>query len=184
MERLIKCKFQDNLEFLQMMKKLWDQYYPGGAYDAVSRRKGEATPKGSVAKLNASSASLRKAPSAATRSTSSGMNAASRSTSGLNTTRAAVSKSASKQKSDLDAEYQVMIEDLSAQTNELKATLDQVEKEREFYFNKLREIEVFVNNAMEQDVSDAAKLVKDIQEIMYKTEDGFEVPNPEAVESF
>ncbi len=22
-ERLIKCKFQDNLEFLQMMKKLW-----------------------------------------------------------------------------------------------------------------------------------------------------------------
>lgn len=31
-ERLIKCKFQDNLEFLQWIKKFWDQYYPGGEY--------------------------------------------------------------------------------------------------------------------------------------------------------
>lgn len=37
-ERLVKCKFQDNLEFLQWMKKYWDTYYPGGHYDAVARR--------------------------------------------------------------------------------------------------------------------------------------------------
>ncbi len=176
-ERLIKCKMQDNLEFLQMIKKYWDQYYPGGNYDAVARRKGVAespagSKMGSTARLTGSSASLKKAPAA-------------RSTSSL-APRAAVTKSASKQKTDLDVEYQVMIEDLSHQTTELKASLDQVEKEREFYFNKLREIEVFVNNATEGvDLSvDAAKLVKDIQDIMYKTEDGFEVPNPEAVESF
>jgi len=37
-ERLVKCRFQDNLEFLQWMKKYWDTYYNGEEYDAVSRR--------------------------------------------------------------------------------------------------------------------------------------------------
>lgn len=26
---LVKCKMQDNLEFLQWTKKYWDQYFPG-----------------------------------------------------------------------------------------------------------------------------------------------------------
>lgn len=38
-EALIKCKMQDNLEFLQWTKRFWDQYFPGGEYDAISRRK-------------------------------------------------------------------------------------------------------------------------------------------------
>ncbi|KAG5463090.1 MAG: calponin homology domain-containing protein [Olpidium bornovanus] len=42
-ERLIQCKFQDNLEFLQWIKKYWDTYYQGGAYDAVARRKSKHT---------------------------------------------------------------------------------------------------------------------------------------------
>jgi len=37
-ERLVKCRFQDNLEFLQWMKKYWDTYYSGEEYDAISRR--------------------------------------------------------------------------------------------------------------------------------------------------
>lgn len=41
-ERLVKCKFQDNLEFLQWVKKYWDSYFPGVAYDAAGRRKGGA----------------------------------------------------------------------------------------------------------------------------------------------
>jgi RP/EB family microtubule-associated protein len=39
-ERLVKCRFQDNLEFLQWVKKYWDTYFPGGNYDALTRRKG------------------------------------------------------------------------------------------------------------------------------------------------
>lgn len=38
----MKCKFQDNLEFMQWVKRYWDQNFPGGAYDAVHRRKGGA----------------------------------------------------------------------------------------------------------------------------------------------
>lgn len=40
-ERLVKCKFQDNLEFLQWFKKYWEANFPGHEYDPVARRKGQ-----------------------------------------------------------------------------------------------------------------------------------------------
>src|SRR5271156_5520624 len=43
-EKLIKCKMQDNLEFLQWTKRFWDQYFPGGEYDAIARRKASGAP--------------------------------------------------------------------------------------------------------------------------------------------
>jgi RP/EB family microtubule-associated protein len=39
-DRLVRCKMQDNLEFLQWLKKYWDLHYPGGEYDAIGRRRG------------------------------------------------------------------------------------------------------------------------------------------------
>jgi len=46
----MKCRFQDNLEFLQWMKKFWDTYYSGNAYDAVARR--NASAKKGTKKMN------------------------------------------------------------------------------------------------------------------------------------
>ncbi|KAJ5024004.1 calponin homology domain-containing protein [Bipolaris maydis] len=40
-ESLVKCKMQDNLEFLQFVKQYWDQHFPGHDYDPVARRKGQ-----------------------------------------------------------------------------------------------------------------------------------------------
>eukprot|EP01118_Nematostelium_gracile_P019724 TRINITY_DN925_c0_g1_i1.p1 TRINITY_DN925_c0_g1~~TRINITY_DN925_c0_g1_i1.p1 ORF type:complete len:175 (+),score=44.40 TRINITY_DN925_c0_g1_i1:1-525(+) len=37
---LTKGKFQDNLEFLQWMKRFFDMHYGGDPYDAAGRRKG------------------------------------------------------------------------------------------------------------------------------------------------
>lgn len=59
-EKLVKCKmqyvptlidhsiihltsFRDNLEFLQWIKRFWDQNFQGSQYDAVGRRRGAAT---------------------------------------------------------------------------------------------------------------------------------------------
>lgn len=42
MDKLIKCKMQDNLEFLQWLKKYWDAHFPGGEYDPVARRNGQS----------------------------------------------------------------------------------------------------------------------------------------------
>ena len=36
-DRLVKCKMQDNLEFLQWMKKFWDTNARGDGYDAAAR---------------------------------------------------------------------------------------------------------------------------------------------------
>ncbi|KAJ4169856.1 microtubule integrity protein mal3 [Fusarium falciforme] len=41
---LVKCKMQDNLEFLQWTKRFWDLNFPDHEYDAVARRKGGAMP--------------------------------------------------------------------------------------------------------------------------------------------
>lgn len=40
-DKLIKAKYQDNLEFLQWMKRYYDINYGGEPYDAVGRRKGQ-----------------------------------------------------------------------------------------------------------------------------------------------
>lgn len=40
-DKLIKAKYQDNLEFLQWMKRFFDIKYNGADYDPVNRRKGQ-----------------------------------------------------------------------------------------------------------------------------------------------
>lgn len=63
---------------------------------------------------------------------------------------------------------------LARQLADLKATVDTLEKERDFYFGKLREIEII----MQQHEADAAvsEVRSKVQKILYSTEEGFEVP--------
>lgn len=71
-----------------------------------------------------------------------------------------------------------VINDLNSQITELKVTVDGLEKERDFYFGKLREIEILVQEQLEltdQD-NDDTNCIRDIQAILYRTEEGFEVP--------
>ena len=72
-----------------------------------------------------------------------------------------------------------MIIELNKQLAELKVTVDGLEKERDFYFGKLRDIEILVQEqlddleakgqAMNGDAPDAPVL-KDIQAVLYSTE--------------
>ncbi|CAJ0883869.1 2835_t:CDS:2, partial [Entrophospora sp. SA101] len=159
-ERLVKCKFQDNLEFLQWVKKYWDTYYPGGSYDAVARRgPGTGGPIKTVAG-GGSSRTMPKKP-AASSSTSAGRSMGG---GGL-----------------IDiVQSSPMLNDLNKQVSELKGAVDGLEKERDFYFGKLRDIEILVQQQI--DVEPDNQLMKDIQAILYSTEDGFEVP-PEGAQT-
>jgi RP/EB family microtubule-associated protein len=150
-ERLIKCKFQDNLEFLQWVKKYWDTYYPGGPYDALARRSGSGA---GVIKSVSGGGATKSMPKRTTAASTVGRMA----TTGLHDT----SQSAS-----------MMIE-LNKQVDELKVTVDGLEKERDFYFGKLRDIEILVQQQIE--VEPDNQLLKEIQAILYSTEEGFEVP--------
>jgi RP/EB family microtubule-associated protein len=69
---------------------------------------------------------------------------------------------------------------LKQENEQLKEAIAGLEKERDFYFSKLRDIELLVQTAIEQDPKieeDANGLVKQIQNILYSTEEGFEIPD-------
>lgn len=149
-EQLVKCKMQDNLEFLQWTKKYWDQYYPGGDYDAVGRRKGQGA-----------------APLPPTGSrTSTGAGAARRPVGGA----AAAPRASSRQAGGPATAA------LQQKNAELVETVQGLERERDFYFSKLRDIELLIQQAMEADPSleeDEGSLLKQIQTILYSTEVSF-----------
>ncbi|RUS18670.1 calponin homology domain-containing protein [Endogone sp. FLAS-F59071] len=172
-ERLMKCKFQDNLEFLQWVKKYWDQYYQGGAYDAQSRRKGGHGASLSTGPARSSGAGRTMAKKAPAGGISSGVRTTTRSTAGSSGRLS----SSSGNSAALDQHSAAVIIDLNKQITEFKVTVDGLEKERDFYFGKLRDIEILVQQQLEaMDGAEDIPVLKEIQTILYSTEDGFEVP--------
>lgn len=144
-QSLIKCRMQDNLEFLQWIKRHWDQYYPGGEYDAVARRKGSGAP-----------------PPAAG-------GARSGTSSATGTRRGTTPTSAAGRARVGGANNLALTQELNAQ----KEAIAGLEKERDFYFAKLRDIELLLQQAVETDPElekGDDSLVKHIQAILYSTE--------------
>ncbi|KAI1085456.1 microtubule associated protein [Whalleya microplaca] len=152
-EALTKCKMQDNLEFLQWTKRYWDQHFPGGDYDAVSRRKGAPLPAGGgPAPRSASSTGA--ARRGGTTPTAGGRLAP---------------------KAGGGAASAALIQENTT----LKETVVGLERERDFYFSKLRDIELLIQQAVDEDPELEKQedgLVKHIQTILYSTEEGFEIP--------
>lgn len=156
-EGLVKCKMQDNLEFLQWTKRFWDQYYPGGEYDAVGRRKGGALPPSAAGGARAASGGPRRVGGTTP-------------TTGPRLAKAGGGPAAAA---------------LQAENNTLKETVVGLERERDFYFSKLRDIELLVQQAVDEDPELEKQedgLVKQIQNILYSTEEGFEIPEGEQLD--
>lgn len=151
-ESLVKCKMQDNLEFLQWTKKFWDLNFPDHEYDAVARRKGGALPAGGAAPA------ARAAPA-----NSSARRGGITPSGGPRVARAAGPGTAA----------------LQQENATLKETVVGLERERDFYFSKLRDIELLIQQACEEDPEIEKQedgLIKQIQAILYSTEEGFEIP--------
>ncbi|KAK5125492.1 hypothetical protein LTR85_000603 [Meristemomyces frigidus] len=171
-EQLIKCKMQDNLEFLQWTKRYWDQYYPGGDYDALGRRKGQAAGGGG----GRDGGSVRSSGAGAM--SSGAGNAAAR-----RPAAAAAPRTNSRQTGGGGAGASAVIQQKNA---ELMETVQGLERERDFYFSKLRDIELLIQQAMEADPAleeDEGSLLKQIQTILYSTEEGFEIPQEAEAEA-
>jgi len=66
----------------------------------------------------------------------------------------------------------VRLEEMNAQLMEVRLTVDGLEKERDFYFGKLRDIEVLC----QEHETEQNPVVQKILDILYATEDGFAVP--------
>ena len=147
---------QDNLEFLQWSKRYWDQYYPGGEYDALARRKGAGGAPAATAPAPVSS-----------RTSGAGVGATNAARRG-NTPTTTASAARGARPATGGASAAVL-----AENTQLKQTVEGLERERDFYFSKLRDIELLLQQAIEQDpkVEEAEEsLVKSIQTILYSTE--------------
>jgi microtubule-associated protein, RP/EB family len=141
---------QDNLEFLQFTKRYWDQFYPGGEYDGAARRKGAgAMPSAPAPRMGMGG----------------GGGGAARRGVGANT---AAPRTRTPQGGGGAASAALQQENAA-----LRETIAGLQRETDFYFRKLRDIELLIQQAIEADPEldkEDDGLLKQIQAILYSTE--------------
>lgn len=152
-DKLIKGKFQDNFEFVQWFKKFFDANYDGKEYDPVAARQGQdtaPTPNPGAVVAN----KPRKVNSAPLRSAQTAVKAPRRPATGAG-----------------DEEKTELVQEVST----LKGTIVDMEKERDFYFGKLRNIELIC----QEKEGEGDPTLQRIMDILYATDDGFVIPDEE-----
>lgn len=191
-DKLIKGRFQDNFEFLQWFKKFFDANYSGQQYCALTARGGEKLGNASGSNLKprlsipmAKSLSvpavkvypLKHTESSFPSSTIKSSNSkpvskgSSRTNLASGTPNQGSNTSATSNATRYPSDVQKVVDDLSQQLSNTKITVDGLEKERDFYFGKLRDIELVC-----QEHQGDEELVQKILDILYATEDGFAAP--------
>eukprot|EP00945_MAST-04E_sp_MAST-4E-sp1_P004542 g4542.t1 len=197
--QLIRGKYQDNLEFMQWFKRFFEinsQLDPDD-YDAVGRRakgKGAATfermtnnsakPKTRPVKPRVSAPSSRRTKPSSGRKVSAGGAASesgarkgtekeNRRNNPSSTRRGQASSAGAAQMKAANEKIQT----LTGEIKSLNVTTAGLEKERDFYFGKLRDVEILLQNLTEnedKEINSETKAVCDsIFKILYATEDEF-----------
>uniref|UniRef100_A0A182UTY9 Microtubule-associated protein RP/EB family member 1 n=1 Tax=Anopheles merus TaxID=30066 RepID=A0A182UTY9_ANOME len=118
-DKLIKGRFQDNFEFLQWFKKFFDANYDGREYDALEARSGIMLGQGAIQN---ELGMVQSPPSRI----GGGVN--------VNTSKSSSQNSVTNQQ----------IEELNSQISDMRLNFEGLEKERDFYFSKLRDIEILM----------------------------------------
>ncbi|XP_020776200.2 microtubule-associated protein RP/EB family member 3a isoform X2 [Boleophthalmus pectinirostris] len=146
-ERLVKGRFQDNFEFVQWFKTFFDANYTGQEYNPVAARQGQdMTPPPNPGQ--------RPPPTVKNMPTPQRVH--------YNSTRNSTPRNG------LDAEVK-----LKEELSDLRNNFEGLEKERDFYFGKLRDIEVICQE------NPSEPIMQQILDVLYATEEGFAPPEEE-----
>ncbi|CAA0840998.1 Microtubule-associated protein RP/EB family member 1C [Striga hermonthica] len=171
--KLIKGRPLDNLEFMQWMKRYCDSNNGGhmNSYNPLERRETSKGGKELSKKSTVSQSSARNTASAP-KHNSRRTEASHANTGGQSVKAPRPSSSGGVAHPVLPEAERTMFEQ---QITELKLSVDSLEKERDFYFSRLREIEILCQNP------DTEKLpvVKAIKGILYAADDDDESGVPE-----
>jgi RP/EB family microtubule-associated protein len=189
-DKLIRAKYQDNLEFLQWMKAFWERESAGRCeYDSVKAREGRPLPPWAKALgVPTQSGPTRPGPTEKENLPSNretGMqpgqkftpatrpSARTAETSSMKAAAKARPASAQKAVVSMDEELKVKVADQAKELEELRSTLEGLEQERDYYFGKLRSVEILCTTleAKMDDTIDAARIIKDVQSILYAEND-------------
>jgi len=191
-QKLIKAKYQDNLEFLQWIKRYFDLHFPGDKYDPIERRREskasyegdskpaiasqEARPAAKSSGKNESALNGAPARVKATRAPAAAA-APTKATSALkpvnrDTSKPAPSTGKPAEKpqptadkiKNIEDDYKAKLAEMNQQVIQLKLTVDNLEKERDFYFAKLRDVEVLCQNGSSQ------LMGEEVLKILYATD--------------
>ncbi|RNA14276.1 Microtubule-associated RP EB family member 1 [Brachionus plicatilis] len=178
-EKLVKGRFQDNFEFVQWFKKFFDANFDGKDYDPLAARDGLPL-VASETKMHAAMAAKAKPlvakPAPAAKVIQKPIKpAANTSKSSLHNTS---NGNINQNNNVINVELQQENLRLLTENNEIKSTLEGLEKERDFYFGKLRDIEVLC----QEYEADNLVVLKRILDVLYATADGFVAPD-EGVDS-
>lgn len=141
-DKLIKAKYQDNLEFLQWMKRYFDINYNGEPYDAVGRRKGQDLYYilGGNKVGPSQGGSGASAPKQSTGAKSLGVAKPAEKQAAVKASLGAGLKKAMGGSTAATGDTKA----LQGELNEMKLNMETLEKERDFYFGKLRDIETYL----------------------------------------
>ncbi|KAG8542720.1 hypothetical protein GDO81_026206, partial [Engystomops pustulosus] len=171
-ERLVKGKFQDNFEFVQWFKKFFDANYDGKEYDPLVARQGQDMVPGPNPGDQVFNKPKKPIITSVPQRTSPTGPKTMQPPARLQNSSQPVRKNTPITRnggSELDSQ----IVELNQQLMEIKLTVDGLEKERDFYFSKLRDIELIC----QEHESESAGVLSKIIDILYATEEGFAPPD-------
>ncbi|ODQ47082.1 hypothetical protein PICMEDRAFT_21440, partial [Pichia membranifaciens NRRL Y-2026] len=171
-EKLMRCRLQDNLEFLQWLGKLWCEHNKDFTFSGSTSRPASRRTSSIGVDRNPTSKPLgsRKSSNATPQQRNDFRVNAATDNNGSN--HISEDKRLLTEVSQLKQKLQTANEALEEVSN-LKECL---QIERNFYFGKLREIEVICQNISQTDNAEQIStlaLIEDLKDIMYSTEEGF-----------
>ncbi|KYO27145.1 microtubule-associated protein RP/EB family member 3 isoform A [Alligator mississippiensis] len=152
-EKLVKGKFQDNFEFIQWFKKFFDANYDGKEYNPLLARQGQDVAPAANPVPQRTSPTGHKTIQNPTRVSNV-------------VTSNVVRKNPPAARNGGGSEADAQILELNQQLMDLKLTVDGLEKERDFYFSKLRDIELIC----QEHESENSSVIAGIITILYATE--------------
>ena len=169
-DKLSKRSFQYNMEFLQFMKCYWDMHAPNGdgpqsgafADAAVENNPPSVEKPARAAKPAAEPAASAKGMSSGPKRAGAGPNQ-----------RQPAPKPAS-ERGSLERK-QRGAQQLALEVTELKLSVENLERERDFYYSKLREVEVLC----QANEGNNVPFLQQVLDILYKTDDADEFVTPE-----
>ncbi|CAN8071857.1 unnamed protein product [Agarophyton chilense] len=157
-EKLVKAKYQDNLEFMQWIKAFYDAHASEEAlnYDGRLRREELMTKDGSISRPAARPALAANRPRT--------HEMASKRLNGARSTASSMVK-----RTEFDA--------VKEENEKLKTEMDNCETDREFYFNKLRDVEIIIQSVIgkikedEHEKIDFLSVFDEIRAVLYADEE-------------
>lgn len=179
-DKLIKCRLQDNLEFLQWFSRLWDEKNNSRPISKSSNvLSSRPSPRPSIITHHNPHPISRQSSTIKPQLSKESPKPSPK----LSTNITPITKTTTTKHTPIDKSNEIST--LLSKIENLEKFKDGLEIERNFYFDKLRDIEILCQNLLQSKNSinlSTNDLINDILEIMYATEDGFLPPESDDIE--